>query len=78
MNSTCIPQILVAAPASGSGKTAVTCALLTALRRRGLAPCAFTCGPDYNDPLFHRAALGVDSSTLDRFPTPPAPPRPSA
>ena len=46
MNSTCIPQILVAAPASGSGKTAVTCALLTALRRRGLDPCAFKCGPE--------------------------------
>ena len=72
MNSTCIPQILVAAPASGSGKTAVTCALLTALRRRGLDPCAFKCGPDYIDPMFHRAALGVDSCNLDLFLTRPA------
>ena len=67
-----IPQILIAAPASGSGKTAAACALLTALRRRGLAPCAFKCGPDYIDPMFHRAAVGVDSCNLDLFLTPPA------
>lgn len=66
-----LPQIMIAAPASGSGKTAVTCALLTALRRRGLAPCAFKCGPDYIDPMFHRAALGVASCNLDLFLTPP-------
>ena len=36
-----LPQIMLAAPASGSGKTTAACALLTALRRRGLAPCAF-------------------------------------
>ena len=67
-----LPQIMVAAPASGSGKTTAACALLTALRRRGLAPCAFKCGPDYIDPMFHRAALGVDSCNLDLFLTRPA------
>lgn len=60
-------ELLVAAPASGSGKTAVTCALLAALKRRGLAPCAFKCGPDYIDPMFHRAVLGVESHNLDLF-----------
>ena len=60
-------RLLVAAPASGSGKTMVTCALLKALSRRALAPCAFKCGPDYIDPMFHRAALGVESYNLDLF-----------
>ncbi len=60
-------RMLLAAPASGSGKTAVTCALLAALQKRGLAPCAFKCGPDYIDPMFHRAVLGVESHNLDLF-----------
>lgn len=60
-------EVLLAAPASGSGKTAVTCALLRALQRRGLQPCAFKCGPDYIDPMFHRAMLGVPSHNLDLF-----------
>ena len=60
-------QLLLAAPASGSGKTMMTCALLRALQRRGLSPCAFKCGPDYIDPMFHRAALGVEGCNLDLF-----------
>ena len=60
-------EFLVAAPSSGSGKTAVTCALLAALAQRGLSPCAFKCGPDYIDPMFHRSVLGVESHNLDRF-----------
>lgn len=58
---------MVAAPSSGSGKTAVTCALLALLARRGLAPCAFKCGPDYIDPMFHRSVLGVESHNVDLF-----------
>ena len=60
-------QFLIAAPRSGSGKTTVTCAVLTALQRRGAAPCAFKCGPDYIDPMFHRSALGVESHNLDLY-----------
>ena len=58
---------LVAAPASGGGKTVLACALLQALKRRGLSPCAFKCGPDYIDSMFHRAVLGVASCNLDLF-----------
>ena len=60
-------QFLLAAPRSGSGKTTMTCALLMALKRRGCAPCAFKSGPDYIDPMFHRAVLGAESRSLDLF-----------
>ena len=71
MEKPMIPQLMAAAPASGSGKTTVVCALLRALRRRGLDPCAFKCGPDYIDPMFHRAALEVSSCNLDLYLTAP-------
>ena len=60
-------ELMIAAPASGSGKTVLACALLAALKQRGLDPCAFKCGPDYIDPMFHRSVLGVDSHNLDLF-----------
>lgn len=67
-----IPRLLLAAPASGSGKTTLTCALLRVLERRRLSPCAFKCGPDYIDPMFHRSVLGLPSRNLDLFFSTPA------
>lgn len=61
------PRLLLAAPASGSGKTMLTCALLRALQKRGLSIAGFKCGPDYIDPMFHREILGLDSGNLDLF-----------
>lgn len=58
-------ELMITAPASGSGKTILTCALLAALKKRGYEPCAFKCGPDYIDPMFHRSVLGVESHNLD-------------
>ncbi|MCR4738801.1 MAG: cobyrinate a,c-diamide synthase [Lachnospiraceae bacterium] len=60
-------RIMIAAPRSGSGKTTVTCALLETLKRRGLDPVSFKCGPDYIDPLFHNKVLGIESRNLDTF-----------
>lgn len=62
-----IPRILIAAPGSGSGKTAVTCALMAAFLQEGLQVAACKCGPDYIDPMFHREVLGVPSENLDLF-----------
>ena len=65
-------QLVLAAPRSGSGKTTAACALLAALQARGAQPCAFKAGPDYIDPMFHRAVLGVESHNLDLFFSNPA------
>ena len=62
-----LPRILLAAPASGSGKTLITCGILQALADRGLAVSAFKCGPDYIDPMFHERVIGVSSGNLDTF-----------
>ena len=53
-------RVLLAATGSNSGKTTITCALLHALKERGLAPVSFKCGPDYIDPLFHKKVLEID------------------
>lgn len=62
-----INRILIAAPKSGSGKTMITCALIRALKIRGLKVGARKCGPDYIDPMFHRKALDVESGNLDPY-----------
>lgn len=62
-----IPGIMLAAPASGSGKTSAACGLMAAFGSRGLKIRSCKCGPDYIDPMFHREVLGVDSENLDLF-----------
>lgn len=67
-----IPRLVLSAPASGAGKTALTCALLRAFQQKGLAPAAFKCGPDYIDPMFHRQIIGAKSGNIDLFFASPA------
>lgn len=59
--------IMIAAGHSGSGKTIASCALMAALKERGLTVAAAKCGPDYIDPMFHRKVVGVASENLDLF-----------
>ena len=61
------PRILLTAPKSGSGKTLVTCALISAFKSRGFRVSACKCGPDYIDPMFHRAVSGVRAGNIDTF-----------
>ncbi len=64
--------IIVAAPASGSGKTTVTLGLLRALRNRGVRVASAKVGPDYIDPRFHEAATGRPCLNLDPWAMSPA------
>ena len=60
-------RFLFAGLSSGSGKTAVTCACLRALQKKGISAAAFKCGPDYIDPMFHQRVLGIPGENLDLF-----------
>ncbi|WP_206378397.1 cobyrinate a,c-diamide synthase [Sneathiella limimaris] len=59
------PSLMIAAPASGSGKTTVTLALLRAFRNKGVQVTSFKTGPDYIDPVFHHHASGHPCQNLD-------------
>ena len=66
------PGLIIAAPASGSGKTVVTLALLRALANAGVNVASAKAGPDYIDPAFHRFASGRSCVNLDPWAMRPA------
>ncbi len=57
--------LLIAAPASGCGKTTVTLALIRALIEAGHKVVSAKAGPDFIDPAFHRAASSSSCFNLD-------------
>ncbi len=59
--------LIIAATASGTGKTTVTLAALRAMARQNISVSSGKVGPDYIDPAFHRAASGLPCMNLDSF-----------
>ncbi|MBI3524995.1 MAG: cobyrinate a,c-diamide synthase [Betaproteobacteria bacterium] len=59
------PALLIAAPASGQGKTTVTAALARLHVRQGRRVRVFKCGPDFLDPQILAVASGNPVYNLD-------------
>lgn len=58
---------MIAAPASGSGKTTIARGLMALFSFKGMRVQPFKCGPDYIDTMFHQRVCGRPSVNLDTF-----------
>ncbi|RVU29301.1 cobyrinate a,c-diamide synthase [Neptunomonas marina] len=61
------PALMLAAPASGQGKTTITAAMARYFRLQGLRVRVFKAGPDYLDPKVLTLASGAPVEPLDMW-----------
>ncbi len=64
-HSVSCPALLIAAPASGQGKTTVVAAIARYHQRLGRKVRVFKTGPDFIDPMIHERASGAPVYQLD-------------
>ncbi len=64
--------LIIAGDRSGVGKTTVTLAILAYLAAQSKRVQSFKVGPDYIDPMFHRAVTGLSCRNLDPVLTSPS------
>jgi cobyrinic acid a,c-diamide synthase len=59
------PRVVISAPSSGHGKTAIAVGLLAAIAARGLPAAGFKVGPDHTDAAYLGLAAGRPGRNLD-------------
>lgn len=62
-----IPQFLIAAPATGAGKTTISLGLMALMVKKGYTVQPFKCGPDYIDTKYHEKICGSASINIDSY-----------